>query len=208
MNCTVFSAPADQGGPLAYAKEFLLNRNLFLESLTWVNKSAATVYIQLFDSPRKMAVPITNTVNATGIITAAAHSFVTGDHVFQVGIDGMPGASLYVNVVDADTFTFHLSRALALSGASILPPDADGDTGVVDLYSNIITPPVCEEYPVLAETSAPSNVGSYTNGRFRRGLYVRAVTAINGSTLISAADIKFTPRYRFGPIAGPVTYAD
>lgn len=208
MNCTVFSAPADQGGPLAYAKEFLLNRNLFLESLTWVNKSAATVYIQLFDSPRKLAVPITNTVNATGYVTAPAHEFITGDKVIQVGIDGVPGTPTYVNVVDADTLTFHSTRAQAIAGTSIWYPDTDGDTGVVDLYSNIITPPVCEEYPVLAETSAPSNVGSYTNGRFRRGLYVRAVTAINGSTLISAADIKFTPRYRFGPIAGPVTYAD
>lgn len=202
----VLSSPADQGGPLDFAKEMLLNLNTLLESLTVVNKGSAC-YVQIFDSPRKLAVPVTDTVALSGLITAPAHGFQTGDRVTFTGIAGL--TSGYIQNASVDTIYVCSTRALALAGAlPDLLPSGDGDTGFLDLYSNLASPPVPEEYPLAAEASAPSNVLSYTNARFRRGVYARGVTAINGSTLIAAADLKFTPRYRTGDLAGPVSYED
>lgn len=204
---TIFSSPADEGGPQAFAKELLLNRNCLLESLTCVNKATSGCYIQLFNSPRKLAVPITDTDSVTGIITAAAHGFVTGDYVTLTGIAGV--TSGYLRVINANSFNLHSTRALALAdGDPDVLPDNDDDTGSLDLASNLTSAPVAEEYPLGAETAQPTNVLSLTNAKFGRGLYVRAVTAINGSTLISAADIKFTPRYRTLPLTNPLSYED
>jgi hypothetical protein len=206
IGLVVASHISDQGGPLDWAKEFLVNQNCLLDSLTALNKSASAIYIQMFDSPRKLAVPITNTDNATGVLTAAGHVFITGDYVTLTSIAGL--GSGYLNKVDPSSFTIHSTRALALAGTSPLLPTSNGDTGSADLASNISSPPIPEEYPLLAVANAPSNLISYVNGRFRRGLYVRAVTAVNGSTLISAADVKFTPRYRIGDVGGTVSYED
>ena len=195
----IISAPADQGGPQAYAKELILPQNCDLESLTWVNKGTDNCYIQLFDAPRSVtAIAITDTDMATGLITAAAHGFVTGDKVTFSGIATL--TTHYVNAASSSTLYAYSTRALALAGGTPdVLPDADNDTGTCLLASIAASAPVPEEYPCLPAASAPANLGSFTNARFRRGLYVRAVTAVNGSTLISNADIKFTPRYRTGP---------
>ena len=55
---------------------------------------------------------------------------------------------------------------------------------------------VAEEMPLMGTEAVPSNIVSYLNGRFTRGLYVRAVTAINGAVL-AGNDVKFTPRFRY-----------
>lgn len=203
----IFSSPADQGGPLPYAKTLLLNRNCLVESLTAVNKGASTCYVQLFNTPRKLAVAITNTNNSTGVITAAAHEYVTGDKVTLAGITGLTTG--YMNAATADTLKLYSTRALALAGGTPdLLPTNNGESGTFSLASDAASAPVAEEYPLLAAGSAPSNVLSYSNARFTRGLYVRAVTAQNGSTLISADDIKYTPRYVTAPIGQPLTYED
>lgn len=204
----IFSAPADEGGPQAYAKELLLNRNLFLESLTAVNKGSSTVYVQLFNSARKLAVPITDSsVGDTSWTVDANHGFVTGDAVTLTGPTGGPFTG-YLRNIDSTTFSLHDTRADALSGDNPVAPPNDNEIGELDLTSNKTSAPVAEEYPLLAAANAPSNVFSLTNAKFGKGLYVRAVTAINGSTLIGAADVKFTPRYRTYPITNAVTYAD
>jgi len=201
----IFSSPADEGGPLDWAKELLLPRNVLLESLTAVNQGDACV-LQLFDSPRKLAVPITDTDSTTGLITAPDHGFVSGDAVTLTGIDGL--TSGWINVADADTFYVHANRPAAIAGEDPSLPDNDGDTGTLDLTSNVTSPPVPEEYSLAAAASAPANVLSYTNARFRRGLYARCVTELDGSTLIGSDDVKFTPRYRRGDQAGPLSHED
>lgn len=206
---TIFSAPADEGGPLAYGKSFLLPRNVCLESLTWVNKGATGAYIQLFNTPRPVAWAITNSsIGLTEFTVTTGSGFVNGDAVTLTGVTGGPLTGYYRKGEDDTTFSLHATRADALSGTDPIAPGANGDTGTLDLTSNITSAPVAEEYPVLAEPSAPANVGSLTNARFGRGLYVRAVTAASGSTLISADDVKFTPRYRTHPINNPLTYED
>jgi hypothetical protein len=205
----IMSAPADEGGPLAYAKSLLLNRNLVLESLTAVSKSASACYVQIFDSPRKLAVAITDTDSTSGLITAPAHGFETGDKiVLSAGITGLPNAFYFLQKVDANSFYVNITRADALNSVAGEPPDTDNLTGTFDLFSNNASAPVAEEYPLSAAASPPTNMLSYTNARFKRGLYVRAVTAQDGSTLIGADDVKFTPRYRTGPIAKAVSYED
>lgn len=209
MGLVVISSLADQGGPLAYAKEFLIPSNTLLESLTCVNKGASACYIQLFDTPRKLAIAITDTDNTTDVITAAGHQLVTGDAVTLTGIDGITEG--FVQVIDADTFYVFETRAGAIDetvGAVPLTPTNDDETGTVELTSDATSAPVAEEYPVAAAADAPSNVLSFAAARFHRGLYVRAVTAINGSTLISGDDIKFTPRYRTGDIIKSQNYED
>lgn len=203
----VRSYPADEGGPLALAKEFLIDHNLWLESLTWENTGADTAYIQIFNVPRKpSAVAITDTDMTTGLITAPSHGLRTGDAITFSSIAGLTTG--YAQVANDDAFYVHSNRIVALSGA--LPdlfPDNDDDTGTVILTS-LATPPAYEEYPVLGSGSAPSNIGSYTNAQFSRGLYVRAVTAAGGSTLVGSAVIRFTPRYLSGPLAGTPEYED
>lgn len=204
MMIHVFSAPADEGGPLDYAKEFLIQRNVQLESLTCVSKSASACYIQLFDTPRKMDIAISDSDvgDATYTLTTG-HQFVNGDKVTLTGITGGPFTGYFRNVT-ATTFSLHNTRAEALAGTDAIAPPNDGETGTVELASVTASSPISEEYPLAAAADAPSNVLSLTNARFKRGLYVRAVTAQNGSTLISGDDIKFTPRYRTGPNANNV----
>lgn len=199
---------ADEGGPLALAKEMLVDHNLWLESLTWENTGASAAFIQIFNVPRKLAIAITDTadpLDLTGYITAASHELVTGDYVTCTGISGV--TSGYVRVQNANSFNLYTTRAGAISGTgTIIVPDTENDTGSVTLASDAASAPLYEEYPVLAAGSAPQNIGSYTNAKFSRGLYVRAVTAAGGSTLISSAEIRFTPRYLSGPQAGPTSY--
>lgn len=203
----ILQAIADQGGPLAYAKEMLIPKPTLLACCTAVNKGASACYIQFIDSPRKLAVPITDSAVVAATYTAPGHQFVTGDAVTLTGITGGPFAG-YLHVIDADTFSFHESRADALAGSDAVAPANEGETGTLDLTSNLAAPPVPEEYPLAAAASAPANVMSLLNARFHRGLYVRAVTAINGSTLISAADVKFTPRHRQGDLLPEHAYED
>ena len=203
----VRSYPADEGGPLALAKEFLIDHNLYLESLTWENTGAAAAFIQIFNIPRKLAVAITDTDKTTGVVTAVAHGFVTGDRLTFSGITGL--TTHYVKAASVDTLKVYSTRALALVGGTpnVLPTN-DDETGTVTLATDAATAPPFEEYPVLAAASAPSNIGSYTAASFTRGLYVRAVTAAAGSTLISSAAVRFTPRYLSGPQAGSTSYED
>jgi hypothetical protein len=209
IGLVVSSYLADQGGPLDWAKEFLVNQNCLLESLTALNKSAAAIYIQMFDSPRKLAVPITSTSAAANTFTAVAHGFITGDAVrIPSGITGLTNVVKYLGRVDADTFKLYGNRANALSGTTPFDVTVNSETATLDLDSNYTSAPIPEEYPLLAAAGAPSNLISYVNGRFKRGLYVRAVTAVNGSTLIGSADVKFTPRYRIGDLGGLVSYED
>lgn len=205
---TIFSAPADEGGPLAYGKTFLLPRNVVLESLTWVNKGATAAYIQLFNSPRPVGWPITNSsVGGSSFEVVAGHGFVNGDAVTLTGITGGPFSGYLYNI-DATHISYHATRSDALTNTDPIAPPNDTETGVLDLTSNITGAIVAEEYPVLDVASAPSNVGSLTTAKFGRGLFVRAVTAAAGSTLISGDDVKFTPRYRTHPITNPLSYED
>lgn len=198
----IFSAPADEGGPQDWAKDMLLPRNCHLQSLTAVNKGAADVYIQLFNSPRKVNVPITDSdVGDTSWTVPTGHGFQNGDNVTLTGPTGGPLAGYFRNIT-ATTFSYHATRADALSGDDPIAPPNDGETGFLDLTSNLGLIP--EEYPVLMAASAPSNVLSLTNAKFGAGMYARAVTAVDGDTLIAAADVKFTPRYMTGPITGPL----
>ncbi len=210
IGLVVVNAIADQGGPLAYGKSFLLGTNTLLDSLTAVNKGDAC-YVQLIDTPRLLDVAITDTDNLTGIYTAPAHGFVTGDRIVVV-VNGVPTPSRYLGVVDADSFKMYATRANALAGTSAMGITDPDLTGTLNLQSNAsgagVVTLVAEEYPLAAAASAPANVLSYTAGRFTRGLYVRAVTAINGSTLISGDDVKFTPRYRTGDVIKTVPYED
>lgn len=205
---SIISSPADEGGPRAYAKDMSLNRNVLLESLTVVSKAAAAVYIQLFDTPRKYAVAITDSdVGDADYTVTTGHGFQNGDGVTLTGITGGPYAGYLFNK-SATKISLHATRAAALAGTGAIAPPNDTETGTVSLTSDTTSAPVSEEYPLAAAADAPANVLSITNARFKRGLYVRAVTAQNGSTLISGDDIKFTPRYRTGPNSNSLSYED
>lgn len=205
---TIFASPADEGGPLDWAKDFIIPRNVLLESLTWVNKSAADIYIQLFDVPRKMDVAITGSAVEPDnwFVVETGHGFQDGD---EVTLALAPGGTVngWLHNIDATHISLHTSRAEALTGTTPEVPASAAETGTLNLSSLVTTPPVPEEYPVLMASSAPSNVGSYTNARFKRGLYVRAVTAVDGDTKIASNDVKFTPRYRTGDIITPASVA-
>jgi len=203
----VRSFPADEGGPLADAKECLIDHNLWLESLTVENKGATAVYLQVFNVPRKLAVAVTDTNNTGGDLIAASHGFLTGDRVTFSGIAGL--TTHFVNRQDADLLYAYSTRALALAGdvPDVLPTN-NGDPGTMTLASDAATAPTYEEYVMLDTTNAPANQTSLTNIRFSRGLYARGVTAARGSTRIASADLIFTPRYLSGPIAGPTSYED
>ena len=197
MGLTIISSMADQGGPNDYAAALqVATRGIELESLTALNKSASNYYLQFFNLPFTAGTRnITDSVAATGALTLAGHKFETGDAVTIAGALNAMGSG-YVRAtppsVSLDTFTVYDTLAHALAGGTtgLVLPAGDGLTGTI-----IITGVIPEEMPLLGTGSVPSNIISYVNGRFNRGLYVRAVTAINGSTL-AGADVKFTPRYR------------
>jgi len=197
IGIAVISSLADQGGPNDYAAELqVATVPLELESLTALNKSATNYYLQIFDLPfTASARNITAADNVTGVLTLAGHKFQTGDAVtIGGGLAAMGGG--YVRIappsVSADTFTVYdtLAHAQAGGATGLVLPAGAGLTGTA-----IITGVIPEELPLLGTGSAPSNIISYNNGRFRRGCYVRLVTAVNGSTL-GGADAKFTPRWR------------
>lgn len=52
------------------------------------------------------------------------------------------------------------------------------------------------EYPLLA-----NSILTVTNKRFGNGLYVRAVTAADGSTLIAGNDVQIDAAYMTGPVS-------
>lgn len=203
----VISSPADQGGPLDWAIEMLVNQPTLLESLTVVNKGTAA-YVQIFDCPRKArGIAISNTNNTTGVITVEdVNSYVSGDKVTFTGITGL--TTHYINAASGTTIKAYSTRALALAGGTpdVLPTN-NGETGTF-LLASLSTLPICEEYPIGDAAAAPTNVISLINARFRRGLYVRGVTAVNGTTLIGSSDLKYTPRYRHNPTPLLVPYLD
>jgi hypothetical protein len=188
---------ADQGGPNDYAAALqVATRGIDLESLTALNKSVSNYYLQLFNLPFTAGTRnITDSVVATGALTLAGHKFQNGDAVTIAGALSAMGSG-YVRIapptVSEDLFYVYdtLAHALAGGATGLIAPAGGGLTGTV-----IITGVIPEEMPLLGTALTPSNIISYVNGRFNRGLYVRAVTAINGSTL-AGADVKYTPRYR------------
>ena len=197
IGITVISSLADQGAPNDYAAELqVATRPIDLESLTALNKSATPYYLQIFDLPfTASARNITDSDDVTGALTLAGHKFQTGDAVTIGGALSAMGSG-YVRIappsVSADTFYLYdtLAHAIAGGATGLVLPAASDLTGTA-----IITGVIPEELPLLGTGSVPSNIVSYNNGRFKRGCYVRAVTAINGSTL-AGNDVKFTPRYR------------
>ena len=201
----IFSALSDQGQPLDWAKKAVIAaKNVELESLTVVNKSASACVIQLFNLPFDPAA--VGTVTAAGnIATLANHGLQTGDNVTLTG--GTSGTATGV-VARLDANRFRLYATLANARLN------DGSTGlqtltfvgaITTVWNSGIAGPadaalVPEEYPILGTGGSPSNQMSYTAAKFTRGLFVRGVTALAGGTLISGDDLKFTPRYRIGPI--------
>ncbi len=200
----IVSSMADQGGPLDYAADAVIGtRHLELESLTALNKSATDYYLQFFNLPfaAYTARTITSSVAATGALTLTSHLLRTGDAVTIGGT--LAFGSVYVRVNDgasgaANVFYCYDTLAHALAGGTtgLQLPVLNGDTGTVTMRSATDAPMIPEEMPLLGTGSAPSNIISYLNGRFTRGLYVVAVTAINGATP-AGADVKFTPRFRY-----------
>lgn len=201
----IFSALSDQGCPLDWGKKAVIaTKNVELESLTVVNKGASAAILQLFNLPFDPTAVGTVTV-ASNIATLASHGLETGDNVTLTGAT-TGTATGYVAKLGKDTFRLYSTLANARLN--------DGSTGlqtltftgaITTVWNSGITGPndlaiVPEEYPIAGSGSAPSNQLSYTAAKFARGLFVRGVTALNGSTLISANDLKFTPRYRIGPI--------
>jgi hypothetical protein len=206
----IFSALSDQGFPLDWAKKAVIaTKNVELESLTVVNKGASACVIQLFNLPFDPAVVGAPTI-ASNICTLANHGLQTGDNVTLTG--GTSGtATGYVAKLDANRFSLYDTLANART--------ADGSTGLTSLASVVGTVStvwnsgtviqngtdyalLCEEYPLLGTSGSPSNQMSFTAAKFTRGLFVRGVTALNGSTLIGSSDLKFTPRFRIGPVQG------
>lgn len=204
---TVFSSLADQGAPLDWAKEATIaTRKVDLDSLTVVNKGASGCVIQLWNLPFSPTAGRTTTVDgATGIATLASHKLNDGDQVTLTGSTSGT-ASGFVRRLTKDSFQIFGTRAQAqattvltglVSLASLVGTITTAWTAGVTVDSDgnevAIVP---EEFSILGVASAPSNQLSYTGSKFTRGLYVRGVTALNGSTLISANDLKFTARYR------------
>ena len=197
---------ADQGGVNDYAADLVVGtRHLELESLTALNKSATNYYLQLFNYPFAVgtARAITTSIAATGALTLVGHGLKTGDAVTIGGALATLGNGYVWRAPDgvrgfADTFYVYdtLAHALAGGATGLQLPGSDGLTGTVLLRSASDALVIPEEMPLLGTGNAPANIVSYLNGRFTRGLYVRAVTAINGSTL-GGADVKYTPRFRY-----------
>lgn len=188
---------ADQGFPNDYAAELQIGtRELELESLTALNKSATNYYLQLFNlnfSPSRAG--ITSGGDFPGQMFLAGHGFRDGDAVAYV-VGGVTN-NWFVRIAppaisgSADRFYLYDTLAHALdrtSNAGMQNPSFPGTTQITGI--------IPEEMPLLGTGSVPSNIVSYLNGRFTRGLYVRAVTAINGTTL-GGSDVKFTPRFRY-----------
>lgn len=204
---TVFSSLADQGAPLDWAKEATLcTRKVDLESLTVVNKGASAVVIQLWNLPFSPTAGRTTTVDGTtGIATLASHKLNDGDNVTIS--DGTHTATGYVRRLTPNTFQLFDTRAHAqatdsLTGLQSLATIAGTinttwNSGVAVDGTGAEVALVPEEFSILGSGSAPSNQLSYTGSKFTRGLHAKGVTALGGSTLISATDLKFTPRYRY-----------
>ena len=203
----LISSLADQGGVNDYAADLVVGtRRLELESLTALNRSTSNFYLQLFNYPFAVSTArnITTSVAASGMLTLAAHGLRTGDAVTIGGALAAIGNG-YVRRAEEgvaaalDTFYVYATLANALAGGAtgLQLPASNGLTGTVLLRNAADAPVVPEEMPLLGTNNTPSNIVSYLNGLFTRGLYVRAVTAIGGSTLASA-DVKFTPRFRYG----------
>lgn len=201
MGLVIIQGVADQGQPLDYARDALISATpCALESLTAVNKGTDSPYIQLFDARAIVTQTVTSSNGLPALTNLSGHTYTTGDRVSTtVAKQGGGSMAGFVGVVSTTVFQIYdtLVEALNASGT----PQAAGNSsgGVSTLVEQDGSTLIPEEYPILAAASAPSNVLSYMNGRFRKGCYVRAVTAINGSTLITNADVKFTPRYRASP---------
>lgn len=196
---------ADQGGVNDYAADLQVGtRALELESLTALNKSATNYYLQLFDLPFTADARNIGAIAASGGITLTAHKFQDGDAVVATGIPGLTNGTYYVRIAptgtrpdlgaDPNTFYLYDTQAHATDRTSLTglqTPTPGAGAGSVQIAGVIP-----EEMPLMGTGAAPGNIVSYLNGRFLRGLYVRVVTAVNGSTK-GNADVKFTPRFRY-----------
>lgn len=209
MGLVIISGMADEGGVHDYAADLVVGtRDLELESLTALNKSATNYYVQLFNIGFTASARNCSASAAVGSIVhpfimdddGGFHRFLDGDYVTFGGALVALGSG-YVRTYKPgqpdgvfqvfDTLAHALNRATQTGQITW----ASG-SGTVQIANSGYAPLIPEEMPLLGTGSSPSNVISYLNGRFRRGLYVRAVTAINGSTL-GGADVKFTARYRY-----------
>lgn len=205
----IFSALSDQGFPLDWAKSAIIaSKNVELESLTVVNKASSAAVIQLFNLPFDPTAVGSPTIAVTNICTLAKHGLETGDNITLTG--GTAGtATGYVARLSANTFAIYdsLAHARLGDGATGLT-DLSGVTGTVTTVwnSGVVTNNgtdmalLPEEYPIMGTVNAPSNQMSFTAAKFSRGLFVRGVTALSGSSLVSGNDLKFTPRFRIGPV--------
>lgn len=200
--------PVAEGGPNAYARQLHVAFPLVLEELTVLNKAAAIAYVQLYDTARKIAVPITGSAVEPDnhYVVETGHGFQNGDAVTLTGVTGGPLTGYLYNI-DATHISTHATRAEALVGANPDVPPSAAETGVLDLTSNLALVP--EEFPLAAAANAPSNFHRMTVPRqFNQGLYLRGVTA-GGGTTVSGADLKFAPRYRRLPVlAATPAYLD
>ena len=204
----VFSALSDQGQPLDWGKKAVIaSKNVELESLTVVNKGASAAVIQLFNLPFDPTALGAFTVSGTtDIATKASHGLETGDNITLTGSTSGTVTG-YVRKIDNNTFAILDSLAHARDNSYSTLSDLAVLVGTVSgVWNSGVTGPsdlalVAEEYPIAGAAGAPSNIFSITAAKFSRGLFVRGVTALAGATLISSDDLKFTPRYRIGPIS-------
>lgn len=176
---------ADQKyGPSAYVKEALVtNKNAILKALTVTNKGSGTAWIQLYDGCGGViaAANISACVIATGVLTIVGHGFSTGAKVATVSLPGITNGNYYVRKLSADTFTIHTNFEDAWS--NVLPKYPNSATPAGTVAGIVDGTPY--EYPL------PTNsVLSVSGKRFWKGIYLRGVTAADGSTLISASDLK------------------
>lgn len=200
---------ADQGSVNDYAASLVVGtRALELESITVLNMSANNYYLQLFNYPFAVEVA-RNVTDSTAAGSSPASSLFVVNHGLKTGDAVTIGGALnfgncYVRVPPAgvpgaeNTFYCYTTQAQALAGGivGLFPVVSDHTTGTVLLISTTFAPVIPEEMPLMGTGAAPSNIVSYLNGRFTRGLYVRIVTAVNGATL-GGADAKFSPRFRY-----------
>lgn len=184
-------------GPSAYVKEAVVtNRNALLQAMAITNKGSGTAWIQIYDAAGGViaAASITACVIATGVLTIASHGFVTGQKVATVSLPGITNGNYYVRKLSANTFTLHTTYEAAWANTNIQYPNSAVAAGTV---AGIVDTSICnaEEYPL------PTNsVLSVQMKRFVQGIYVRGVTAADGSTLISASDLKIVAHYATTPL--------
>lgn len=93
--------------------------------------SGAQQFLFFFDhdDAAKLTGSITDTDNATGVITDAGHGLKTGQFITFAGITGLTTG--YVSVIDADTFKVYDTKYNAAQGGvtGLRTPTSNDDTG-------------------------------------------------------------------------------